>query len=97
MSQLEIDIYSKLKSHFMTTYKMQDRLRRTPCERCVAIKKNEEQCRNMTCKWSPMCWAHRQVDVQESTIPNVGEGGFARVDLKKGNHGRAIYDRYHKT
>jgi len=31
-----------------------------------------------------MCWVHRLVNVQESTIPNAGEGGFARVDLKKG-------------
>ena len=59
-------------------------MKRTPCERCIAIKKNGERCKNMTCKWSPMCWAHRQVNVQESTIPNSGQGGFARVDMKKG-------------
>jgi len=68
----------------MTTYKMHDHLKRTPCERCIAIKKNGQRCKNMTCKWSPMCWAHRQVNVQESTIDNAGEGGFARIDLKKG-------------
>ena len=65
-------------------------MKRTPCARCVAIKKNGQRCKNMTCKWSPMCWAHRQVEVQESTIPNSGQGGFARVDLKKG----AMVGRY---
>ena len=59
-------------------------MKRTSCERCIAIKKNGERCKNMTCKWSPMCWAHRQINVQESTIPDAGKGGFAKVDLKKG-------------
>ena len=59
-------------------------MKRTPCQRCIAIKKDGQRCKNMTCKWSPMCYVHRQVIVKESTIPDAGQGGFARVDLKKG-------------
>jgi len=59
--------------------------KRTPCERCTATKKDGTRCKNMTCKWSPTCYVHRQIDIKDSTLPNAGRGGFARKDLKKGD------------
>ena len=60
-------------------------MKKTPCERCIAISKSSgNQCRNMTCKYSPYCYVHRVVNISESSlIPNSGLGVYAKEDLKK--------------
>jgi len=56
---------------------------RTDCEQCVATTKAGHRCKNNTCKWSPTCYVHRDVNIKDSTIENGGLGVFARKDLKK--------------
>jgi len=59
-------------------------MKKTSCERCIAISKSSgNQCRNMTCKYSPYCYVHRVVNVKQSSIPNSGLGVYAKEDLKK--------------
>ena len=56
---------------------------RTACSMCNAKTKKGQPCKNVTCKWSPKCHAHRDVEIKKSTIPNSGNGVFATRDLKK--------------
>ena len=55
---------------------------KTPCDQCTATKKNGDRCKRKTCKWSPFCHQHKLVDVKQSTIPNAGDGVFAKNDIK---------------
>ena len=57
---------------------------KTSCERCAAMTKSGHRCKNMTCKYSPLCYVHKHVVVGDSQIPNSGQGVYAKSNLKKG-------------
>lgn len=55
---------------------------KTACTQCTAVTKDNLRCKLQTCKWSPKCFVHRDVEIGTSRIPNSGDGVFAKRDLK---------------
>lgn len=55
---------------------------------CRAKKKDGGRCTRRTGKYGPFCWQHTQkhvgVEVKRSTIPNAGNGLFAKREFKRG-------------
>jgi len=51
----------------------------TKCQQCTAIASSTgSRCKLQTCKFSPFCHFHTYVKVAKSSIPNAGDGAFAK-------------------
>jgi hypothetical protein len=55
------------------------------CPQCIAKTAKGEQCKRMTCKFTPYCFSHKAYRIDTSTIPGAGRGGFAARPLKRGD------------
>ena len=55
------------------------------CPQCIAKTAKGEQCKRMTCRYTPYCSSHKAYRIDTSTIPGAGRGGFAARPLKKGD------------
>jgi hypothetical protein len=55
------------------------------CPQCISLTAKGEQCKRMTCKFTPYCFSHKAYRIDTSTIPGGGRGGFAARPLKKGD------------
>ena len=55
------------------------------CPQCIAKTAKGEQCKRMTCRYTPFCASHKAYRIDQSTIPGAGRGGFAARPLKKGD------------
>ena len=64
------------------------------CSRCIGLTKNNQQCKNKTCK-SQKCWIHLKKDdklrIMKSRIPGAGDGLFATEDFEQGDE-IGVYD-----
>lgn len=52
------------------------------CTYCTENTKQNRRCKNLTCKWSPVCHVHRKITIKDSTIPLAGLGVFASTNIK---------------
>ena len=55
------------------------------CPQCIAKTAKGEQCKRMTCRYTPYCSSHKAYRIDTSTIPGAGRGGFAAKPLKRGD------------
>ena len=55
------------------------------CPQCIAKTAKGEQCKRMTCRYTPFCVSHKAYRIDTSTIPGAGRGGFAARPLKRGD------------
>ena len=54
------------------------------CPQCIGTTKAGDRYRRHTCKWAPLCAAHKAYRVGPSEIDGAGRGAFAVRDMKKG-------------
>ena len=55
------------------------------CPQCISLTAKGEQCKRMTCRYTPFCASHKAYRIDQSTIPGAGRGGFAARPLKRGD------------